>query len=234
MRSRKNFLMNKRSNQPSHIIIKTLKIDIFSIISLATYQNQMVIVRELNNKNKCYKMIAKYLNYNEVKILKKINRLDSPNFSKLIKSTPNYIIRSYISGIPLTQYPGKLSEAFYKKAFELVHTLHRNGIVHNDLEKAENWIVMDNGEPAFIDFQLAKHFSKKTFLFKVLKKIEQRHIIKSKKRFCSSPLSVSELKILNNRSLIHKFSIQYIKPCYNFIIRKLFNYSDRKSDQYLK
>ena len=30
---------------------------------------------------------------------------------------------------------------------------------------------MDNGEPAFIDFQLAKHFSRKTFLFKLLKKL---------------------------------------------------------------
>ena len=91
---------------------------------------------------------------------------------------------------------------------------------------------MDNGDPACIDFQLAQHFSRKTFLFKLLKKIEQRHIIKSKKRFCSSPLSESELKILNNRSLIHKFARQYIKPFYNFITRKLLNYSDRKSDQY--
>lgn len=224
--------MNQESKQPSYTIIKTLKIDMFGIISLATYQNQTVIIRDLNIKNKWFKVVAKYLNYNEVRILKKINRLNSPNFSQLIKSRPNYTIRSYISGTPINQYPEKLNEAFYAKAFELVQTLHRNGIVHNDLEKAENWIVMDNGEPAFIDFQLAKHFSRKTFLFKLLKKIEQRHIIKSKKRFCSSPLSESELKILNNRSLIHKFARQYIKPFYNFITRKLLNYSDRKSDQY--
>ena len=226
--------MNQQSKQPSYTIIKTLKIDMFGIISLATYQNQTVIIRDLNIKNQWYKMVAKYLNYNEVRILKKINRLKSPNFSQLIKSRPNYTIRSYISGTPINQYPEKLNEAFYKKAFELVQTLHRNGIVHNDLEKVENWIVMDNGEPAFIDFQLAKHFSRKSSLFKLLKKVELRHIIKSKKRFCGSPLNESELKILNNRSLIHKFSIQFIKPCYNFITRKLFNYSDRKSDQYLK
>ena len=224
--------MNKVSNQPSYTIIKTLKIDMFGIIYLATYQNQTVIIRDLNVENKWFKIAAKYLNYNEVRILRKINRLKSPNFSKLIESRPNCTIRSYISGTPINQYPKKLNEAFYKKAFELVHTLHRNGIVHNDLEKAENWIVMDNGEPAFIDFQLAKYFSKKTFLFNLLKKIELRHIIKSKKRFCSSPLDESELKILNKRSLIHKFVRQYIKPFYNFITRKLFNYSDRKSDQY--
>ena len=224
--------MNQQSKQPSYTIIKTLKIDIFGIISLATYQNQTVIIRDLNIKNQWYKMIAKYLNYNEVRILRKINRMNLPNFPQLIESKSNYTIRSYISGTTIKQYPEKLNEAFYAKAFELVQTLHRNGIVHNDLEKAENWIVMDNGEPAFIDFQLAKHFSRKTFLFKLLKKIEQRHIIKSKKWFCSSPLSESELKILNNRSLIHRFARQYIKPCYNFITRKLFNYSDRKSDQY--
>ena len=43
--------------------------------------------------------------------------------------------------------------------------LHQQGIVHNDLEKPENWIVMDNGEPGLIDFQLAKYFSKKHFYF---------------------------------------------------------------------
>ena len=224
--------MIKQSKQPSYSIIKTLKTDMFGIISLATYQQQTVIVRDLNIKNKWYKIVAKYLNYNEVIILQKINRLNSPNFPQLIKSTPNYTIRSFISGTPLNQYPKKLNEAFYNKAFEIVQRLHRNGIVHNDLEKAENWIVMDNGEPAIIDFQLAKHFSKKTFFFKLLKKVELRHIIKSKKRFCSSPLSPSELKILNKRSPIHKFARHYIKPCYNFITRKLFNYSDRNSDQY--
>lgn len=224
--------MNKKSKQPSFTIIKNLKIDMFGIISLATYQNQTVIIRDLNIKNKWFKMVAKYLNFNEVRILRKIDRLKSPNFSQLIESRPNYTIRSYIPGTPINQYPQKLNEDFYKKAIELVNTLHRNGIVHNDLEKAENWIVMDNGEPAFIDFQLAKHFSSNTFLFKILKKIEQRHIIKSKKKFCSSPLSESELKILNDRSLIHKFARHYIKPFYNFITRKFFNYSDRKSDQY--
>ena len=116
-------------------------------------------------------MVAKYLNSNEIRILKKLNKLNKPNFPQLIKSRPNYTVRSYISGKPINQYPEKLNEAFYTKAFELVHTLHRNGIVHNDLEKAENWIVMDNGDPAFIDFQLAKHFSRKTFLFKLLKKL---------------------------------------------------------------
>ena len=226
--------MKEQSNQPSYSIIKTLKIDMFGIIFLASYQQQTVIIRDLNIKNKWYKIVAKYLNYNEVKILQRINRSNSPNFPKLIKSTANYTIRSYISGTPLNRYPEKLDEAFFNKAFELVQRLHRIGIVHNDLEKAENWIVMDNGEPAIIDFQLAKHFSRKSSFFKLLKKVELRHIIKSKKRFCSSPLNESELKILNNRSLIHKFSIKFIKPCYNFITRKLFNYSDRKSDQYLK
>ena len=78
--------MNKKSTHSSYTIIKTVKIDMFGIISLATYENQMVIIRDLNIKNKLFKLVAKYLNHNEVKILKKINRLNSPNFSKLIKS----------------------------------------------------------------------------------------------------------------------------------------------------
>lgn len=204
----------------------------FGIISLATYKNQTVIIRDLNIKNKLHKIIAKWLNNNEVKILKKTIRLNTSNIPKLIDSKPNYTIRSYISGTPLNLFPTKLNEDFYTKAVELVGMMHKNGIVHNDLEKPENWLVMDNGEPAFIDFQLAKYFPRETFLFKLLKKAEIRHVIKSKKWFCDTPLTSSELKTLNNRSLIHIFARQYLKPCYNFITRKLFNYSDRKSDQY--
>lgn len=224
--------MIKQSKHSSYKILKTLKIDIFGTIYLATYQNQTVIIRDLEIKNKLYKIVAKYLNFNEVRILKKINKLYSPNFPQLIKSTSDYTIRSYISGTPINRYPKKLNEAFYDKALNLVKTLHRNGIVHNDLEKSENWIVMDNGEPAFIDFQLSKYFSRKTYIFQLLKKIELRHIIKSKKKYCIASLNESELKILKNKNIIHKLVRILIKPIYNFVTRRILNYSDRKSDQY--
>lgn len=224
--------MKDQINQPIYTIIKTLKIDMFGIISLATYQNQTVIVRDLNIKNKFLKIIAKYLNRNEVQILKKINKLNIPNFSKLIKTTPTYTIRSYIPGTPLNQHPEKLNEAFFTKALNLVQTMHENGIVHNDLEKQENWIIMKNGEPAFIDFQLARYFKKEKFLFKVLKKIELRNVIKSKRWFCSKPLRSDEIKILNNKGRIHKFFKRFMKPIYNFVTRRLLNYSDRKYDLY--
>ena len=91
---------------------------------------------------------------------------------------------------------------------------------------------MDNGEPAFIDFQLSKYFSRKTYIFQLLKKIELRHIIKSKKKYCIASLNESELKILKNKNIIHKLVRILIKPIYNFVTRRILNYSDRKSDQY--
>lgn len=215
-----------------YTIIKTLKTDTFGVISLATYNNETVIIRDISIKNKFKKIITKILNNNEVKILKRINRLNSPNLPKLIHSAPTYTIRSYLSGTPINQFPTKLNEAFFAKAFEIIQMMHQQGIVHNDLEKPENWVVMDNGEPGFIDFQLAKYFPKKTFLFKQLQKVEIRHVIKCKKRFCTSPLSASEIKILNNRGSIHKLILRFLKPIYNFVTRNLFKYSDRKSDQY--
>ena len=224
--------MNQQSKQPSYTIIKTLKIDMFGIISLATYQNQTVIVRDLNIKNKFCKVVAKYLNHNEVRVLKKVNQLNKPNFSKLVKATPTYTIRSYIPGTPLNQLSGKLDKAFFENALNLVKIMHKNGIVHNDLEKQGNWIIMENGEPAFIDFQLASYFTKETYIFKLLRRIEHRNVIKSKNWFCSSPLESHELEILKNQGRIHKFFKKFMKPLYNFVTRKLLNYSDRKSDQY--
>lgn len=213
-------------------IIKTLKIDMFSVVHLALYQGQTVIIRDMHSIKKLHKVVAKFLNRNEVKLLKKIDSLECPNFPKLIESASDYTIRSYLSGAPIQQSSTKLNDDFFNKALELVQMLHENGIVHNDLEKAENWIVLDNGEPGMIDFQLAKYFSRNTFLFKLLKKVEIRHVIKSKKQFSDSPLSPAELNILNNRGRIHKFIIHYIKPIYNFITRKIFKYSDRKFDEY--
>lgn len=224
--------MNERLSKTPYSILKTLKIDMFGVVSLAIYNNQKVIVRDLKIKNKLYQIIARILNKNEVKILKKLHNINSQNFPKLIKSTKDYTIRSYISGTPVNQYPEKLNATYFNKALNLIETMHEEGIVHNDLEKSANWIVMDNGEPALIDFQLAKHFSKKTKLFKILKNTEIRHIIKSKKKFCNSPLSPDEFKILENRGSVHKFFRKFIKPLYNFITRKILNYSDRKSDRY--
>ena len=40
-------------------------------------------------------------------------------------------------------------------ARRLLQRLHRGGLAHNDLAKEANWLVLDDGSPAIIDFQLA-------------------------------------------------------------------------------
>jgi hypothetical protein len=52
-------------------IIKTLKIDMFSVVHLALYQGQTVIIRDMHSIKKLHKLVAKFLNCNEVKLLKK-------------------------------------------------------------------------------------------------------------------------------------------------------------------
>jgi hypothetical protein len=41
------------------------------------------------------------------------------------------------------------------RARRLLQQLHRRGVAHNDLAKEANWLVLADGTPALIDFQLA-------------------------------------------------------------------------------
>lgn len=212
-------------------IIKTLKIDAFSKTDLAWYENKKVIVRTLNAQNVFKNCIGKTLANREAKALKLLEAIHSPNLPKLIYKDSNYLIRSYIEGTPLN-VSEKQDAIFFKKAFELISQIHKVNVVHNDLEKAENWIKMDNGNPGIIDFQIAMCFPKKSFLYNRLCYEDIRHVIKNKVRHCLESPSEKELKILNRRPKINKIFRNIAKRTYQFFARKIFNYSDRDSSKY--
>ena len=48
------------------------------------------------------------------------------------------------------------------------------GIVHNDNQK-ENWLIIKNGLPCLIDYDIALRFKKHNKIFKYLKKQDLRH-----------------------------------------------------------
>jgi len=110
--------------------------------------------------------------------------------------------------------------------------MHAAGVVHNDLEKPENWLVIQDDVAGIIDFQLAYHSVKRGRIFNWSVGEDIRHPIKQKNRYCREHMTDEEKRILTNKSGFGRFWTNYVKPVYNFITRKIFNYSDREHSKY--
>jgi len=217
---------------PSELeVIATLKEDAFGRIELRVLEGEQVICRDVGQASSWVKPLARYLARREAAVLRALDVVDDDRLPRLIHFDKNVCIRSYIEGVPLKE--GKVDNpAFYDNAREILDKMHAAGVVHNDLEKPENWLVIQDDVAGIIDFQLAYHSTKRGRIFNWSKGEDLRHLIKQKNRYCREHMTEAELEILNNKSGFGRFWTKYVKPVYNFITRKIFNYSDREHSKY--
>lgn len=78
------------------------------------------------------------------------------------------MIREYIPGCHLREYRKSGQQPtveFYHQLHAALRTIHERGFAHNDLSKAENILVHEDGFPVLIDFQIAHDFGSQNFLF---------------------------------------------------------------------
>ena len=118
--------------------------------------------------------------------------------------------------------------AFFKAALRLLRRLHAANVVHNDLAKEPNILVSNNGQPAFIDFQLALVVPRRTPVFRALAYEDLRHLLKHKRSYCPAHLTRREQAILATRGWPSQLNRYTIKPAYLLITRKLLGWSDRE------
>lgn len=217
---------------PSELkVIATLKEDAFGRIELREMDGEQVICRDYSGASPFLRPVARYLARREARVLKVLDAVADDRLPRLIHFGRNICIRSYIEGVPLKE--GKVSNpAFYHNAREILDKMHAAGVVHNDLEKPENWLVIQDDVAGIIDFQLAYHSVKRGRIFSWSVREDLRHLIKQKNRYSRDSMTEEELSILNNKSGFARFWTNYVKPVYNFITRKIFNYSDREHSKY--
>lgn len=211
--------------------LEILKDDIMGSVWLIELQDKtQAICRRYKSASWIVKPISFLLAKREANMLRLLESLPENRAPRLLTIGKGELIRTYIKGQPLNkiQVP---NERFYSSALELVKKMHACGVVHNDLEKPENWVVNQEQEPCIIDFQLALKPSMK-WLFRMLAHEDVRHVLKQKRRFCSVSLSVEENALLQKRSGLGKLWKTYFKPIYNFVTRKIFRYSDRENSRY--
>jgi predicted Ser/Thr protein kinase len=218
--------------KPSELkVVTTLKEDAFGKIELREMDGEMVICRDYSAASRFLYPLAHYLAKREARVLQALDAVEDDRLPHLLHFGDDHCIRSYIEGVPLKE--GKASDpAFYANARELLELMHAAGVVHNDLEKPENWLMLSDNVAGIIDFQLAYHSPKRGRIFRWSVAEDVRHMIKQKYRYCRESMTEEELTILKNKSRFGRFWSNYVKPVYNFVTRKILNYSDREHSKY--
>lgn len=90
--------------------------------------------------------------------------------------------RSFLEGAPLVE-ADRVALDYFERLEELVAELHRAGVCHNDLHKEQNVLVLPDGWPALIDFQLASVHAGDSRSFRARSADDLRHVGKMRARY---------------------------------------------------
>lgn len=161
----------------------------------------------------------------EARVLARLDGIDG--VPRLVSRDRSLLLRSYLDGAPL-QVARPRDRGYYRRALSLLIAIHRRGVVHNDLAKEPNLLMTPEGRPAFLDFQLAIRFRRRSRLFRVLAYDDLRHLLKHKRSYCPAALTARERRILSRPGLPARAWRKTGKPVYLFVTRRLLGWADRE------
>ena len=204
---------------------RLLKKDIFGEVSYISSPDGGMIERDSASSAAWLRWLARRLLRREASILRALDGV--AGVPRLIAYDRDSLRRTYIGGAPMQEARPRDPE-FFRLAFRQLCSLHRRGIVHNDLAKEPNILVTEHGQPAFIDFQLAFWSRRRGRMFRALAYDDIRHLLKHKRTYCPDALTTREKRILATPSLPARLWMRTGKPVYLFITRRLLGWADRE------
>lgn len=143
----------------------------------------------------------------------------------LLETDDDGLYRSWTDGTPLhLAAPDQIG--WYRSAHRILKAMRRVGVTHNDLAKPQNWLMTPDGKAAVIDFQLASRHRGKTRLARLMAYEDLRHLLKQKRAYAPDLLTPVEMRMLARKSLPARIWLMTGKKVYNFITRRLFDWSD--------
>jgi hypothetical protein len=148
-----------------------------------------------------------------------------PGTPQLVRVDGAGLVRTFSEGTPLN-LARPAARAFWRDAHLLLSRLRRRGLAHNDLAKPQNWLISPEGTAAVIDFQLASHRPARGRLFRAMAYEDLRHLLKQKRNYAGHLLTPTERRVLERRSLPSRLWRTTGKRAYNFVTRRLMNWSD--------
>ncbi len=204
---------------------RILKKDLFGEVVLRPAADGPVIVRDASTARWWLRWLARSLLRREAESLAALDGVEG--VPRLLRHDRDTLVRTYLAGRPLQD--AKTSDpVWFNAAARLLRRLHRAGVCHNDLAKEPNLIVLDDGRPAFIDFQLGWQSSHRGRLFRTAAREDIRHLLKHKRTYCPGSLTQRERDILASPSPLSRAWAGTVKPVYLFVTRRILGWADRE------
>ena len=208
------------------IEVEALKADSFGRIALMRDGRGLFVRRDLRHVPPSLRLPAWWLARREARALQRIDGL--PATPRLLRWDGRVLDRSYMEGAAMYQRPPRGDPGYFHAARRLLHALHRLGVAHNDLAKEANWLVLADGAPALIDFQLAVRGRPQSSWMRLLAREDLRHLLKHKRTYCPQSLKPVERRLLQRRSWVRAAWFATGKPVYRFVTRKLLHWEDNE------
>lgn len=221
----------KPKSQADFVPETVLKRDIFSeTISghLASDPSIKVALRKLDGVPWYARPLSQFLARKEARGLRAVQGIEG--VPVLLAADRAGILRVWSQGTPL--HLAKPSDPeWYHDAKRLLRDMKRRGVCHNDIAKPQNWLMTPDGRAAVIDFQLASVHRRRGKLFRIAAREDLRHMLKQKRAFAPHLLTASERRMLARKSLPSRIWMATGKKLYNFVTRRLMNWSDSEGSE---
>lgn len=206
--------------------VRALKHDSFGRIALMRDADGQFVRRDLRAAPAWLRLPAWWLARREARALQAAAGLaDVP---RLLRWDGRCLDRSYLEGAPMYLRPPHGDPGWFRDAHRLLRRLHRRGLAHNDLAKEANWLVLADGRPALIDFQLAVRGRPRARWLRLLAREDLRHLLKHKRTYCAAALTPVERRLLRRRSWVREAWFATGKPLYRFLTRRVLKWRDNE------
>lgn len=217
-------MVNPDPSDPDWQEASLLKADLFGSVSFGSYRGDPAIRREIASSPRWAYPIAKNLFERERRALARVGGMSG--VPHLIFAGKKVLYRSYVDGLTMNVVRPLGDTGYFRAARMLLLNFHRLGLTHNDLAKEQNWLVLEDGRPGFIDFQLARHHHRRGRIFRLMAYEDLRHLLKHKRSYVPEDLTPRERKVLERKSLPSRIWRATGKRVYNTITRGVFKWSD--------
>lgn len=207
--------------------IATLKADTLGrILLMRRPDGALFIRRDLYRVSRWLRLPARWLAHREARALRMAQALDF--VPKLLGSNALGLDRSHFGGKAMYLRPPRDDAGYFLEARRQLRALHRLGVTHNDLAKEANWMVLEDGRPALIDFQLASVGRPRSPWMRLLAREDLRHLLKHKRTYCPRALTPVEHRLLKRPSWVRQLWFRTGKPVYRFLTRRVLKWEDNE------
>lgn len=202
-----------------------IKHDHFGSISRVREAGGDRIRRDTGNASPGLRLLARLAAAREARALGALRGL--AGVPALLSWDGRRLDRGWIEGAPM-QDARPRDPAYFRAARRLVHAMHARGVAHNDLAKEANWLVTPQGQPAVVDFQIARVGAPRAPLMRLLMREDLRHLLKHKRSYCPERLTPVERRLLARRSWIARAWQATGKRVYILVARRILNWEDNE------